>query len=305
MFDRRKTPARPLIEIDKEKLEQLGNQKLYVLFLQDNWKQLSRKSRLALLQEVENRRAAADGREPARLVIGEDESFRNNPGLMGSYHPGTKEIMVNYRFLDGDSGLHSGMSALGTVLHEGRHAFQFDSMDKNDGRIPAQVLKEWFSSKAMYFSSGGSTTQERIKNFSLYQLQPIEMDARRFSRKHLIQVYMDMRSSGIPTDDIQNEITRALQIEIGLIQNVRNVLTLEDIDKAEREVLDAMREEYPDMDLEGLTLFDSARMILKADNLSSIRDYLNLINEMDRIEDAKLNRIRDQKLISIRDRKKL
>ena len=116
---------------------------------------------------------------------------------------------------------------------------------------------------------------------------------------------MDMRSSGIPTDDIQNEITRALQIEVGLIQNVRNVLTLEDIDKAEREVLDAMREVYPDMDLEGLTLFDNARMILKAGNLSSINDYLNLINEMDRIEEAKLNRIRDQKLISIRDRKKL
>lgn len=79
-------------------------------FKTSNWQKCSEKEKMGILQEFENRNAAASGIEPAEVFSLDD------PGLLGNYNGESNRIGVN---LD-----TSSYETLDSLVHEGNHAFQ-------------------------------------------------------------------------------------------------------------------------------------------------------------------------------------
>ena len=86
----------------------------------DNWGNLSDENKVACLQEVENRNAAAQGREAATVV-----SY-SSAGCYGEYDKASNTIYVNMDCC-------SSFESLDTVIHEGNHAYQEYCIDNNVG----------------------------------------------------------------------------------------------------------------------------------------------------------------------------
>ncbi len=79
-------------------------------FRSENWKNYSDKEKQGILQEFENRNAAAQGREPSEVyILGEN-------GPLGSYNAEKNRIGIA---LDASS-----YEALDSIVHEGNHAYQ-------------------------------------------------------------------------------------------------------------------------------------------------------------------------------------
>ena len=298
MFGKMKGPASlALTDISK-----LSDAELYGHFADDSWNLYDKADRLRLLQEVENRRAKIDGRPPVAI-----RGAQIPPNYMGAYcEPtiaGTKQkiIILNDLFLGNNSlTYHSGMQALETVLHEGRHANQHYVKDNCPDRIARQVLHEWISSDAYYFSTKNPLSGKLAgKEFLLYTLQSIEMDARRFARRQLIQIYDHLAAQGKDTRRIVSIIQSCRQREIELIDSVRSTLDEDDIREAERIVFDRMKETHPDIDTSNLRLFDNARLILKLFKTRPDLDYDDVIDRLDRIADAKLDRLPEEEIAKI------
>lgn len=283
------------LRLDPDKLAQLTDEQLYLLFSEDNWAKIDKSSRLAALQEVENRRAKLDGRKPIPVLEGKSESFIKKPGLMGGFSPSQKVIYINYRFLEGNSAHHSPANALDTVIHEGRHAYQDDVINNNPDRVVRQILDEWRSSEAKYFRGCSDETAPRevyLREAAIYMMQSIEIDARRAARQELYWAAEAMEAQGVDTRDIISQIDRNLSEEINFLMLVQNYLTDSMIDELEQEVLKAMREKYPGEDFSKLRLFDHARLILRA---PKITDYdakaVSIVRILDFYEQNKLKGI--------------
>lgn len=285
MFNRKKGKN----VLTPEQLKAMNQDNLYLLFNQDKWTSFTESSRLALLQEVENRRAAADGRKPVKIHIGDKKQFED-PGALGYYNDNNKEIHINYRYFSGNSPWHSGAGALSVVLHEGRHAYQHFRLDNGVKDDSAQVLKEWLSARISYVSPGFSE-----ESIALYGLQSIEDDARRFARREIQRILNNMLIRGINCQSFLTEYRNLLQEETNFILMIRENLTIEDIDCLEKLFIQDMKEQFPNLNIRDLSLFDNAKLILKA-KLDNYDDLTLLLDKLDKIADEKLNQIQSKKL---------
>ena len=300
MFGRKKN-KQPVgqVVVDQATLRQLSERELYRYFLQETWRTLSKESRIALVQEIENRRAAIDGRPPIPVVEGNDERFRKSAGLMGGYTDAEKVIRLTYRFFEDDHAYYNGLHALRTVLHEGRHAYQHFVTENRPEAVTDIILKEWLSSQARYYSTAmlPKTASEalRRKIYSIYRLQQIEMDARRFARRQMIDIARMMGVNGQITPEFMRNIEDDLQEELGVMQECRMWLTIEEIDFVESQILDSMRKRFPDLKIDGLHLFDHARKILLRPRLDTVKEKLELLMELDADADRKMDANMDQK----------
>lgn len=80
-------------------------------FKSDEWCQLSEENRVAVIQEIENRNALEQGREPATIVSMSSE------GVYGSYNGTSNCIQINVSDF-------SSYETLDTYVHESNHAYQ-------------------------------------------------------------------------------------------------------------------------------------------------------------------------------------
>lgn len=286
MFGRKKKGSMKLTAKD---LVSISQDDLYVLFTEEKWNNLTSESRLAILQEMENRRAAADGRRPAQVCIGDKEDF-DEPGSLGFYADQAQEIHLNYRYFSDESPLHSGAGALSVLLHEGRHAFQHFRVQSGITDQSAEILKEWLSSEKYYLSPDASEL-----GMALYGLQSIEDDARRFSRRELQRIIHNLMLRGINCRSFVREYQEALQEEHRLILLIRSSLTIETLNKHENMILLTISKMYPKLNLRNLRLFDNARLILQA-KLDHFDDLTNLLDQLDKLADEKLNKIQEERL---------
>ena len=102
---------------------------LFLQFTDARWDRMDREQRLSTMQEMENLVAAQQGRSPRTVKIfvpNEKINERNTNG----YFQGDS-IYMNPAFFTGKASRipgigKSGMMALNTLLHEGRHAWQWD-----------------------------------------------------------------------------------------------------------------------------------------------------------------------------------
>lgn len=273
-------------------LKNFNQDSLYVLFTEDRWNAMDDNSRLAVLQEVENRQAAAYGRRPYKIRIGSKEEF-SSPGLCGYCSAYLKEIHLNYRYFSGVPYFYGGPSALETLIHEGRHAYQHFCTENGISDNSPDILKEWLSSSARYFNGG-----------AIYALQAIEEDARRFARREMQKIMNNLLLRGIEDRNFILQYQDQLQTEDYFIREAREHLTIKDLDDYENLILNDMKKRYPNLDIRDLHLFDSARLILQA-KLDTTDDLIRLLDKLDQIADKKLDQIREKKLNYIQDMNKL
>lgn len=293
---------KPGVMLDPAALARLSDTQLHLLFTRDKWAALGRESRLAALQEVENRRAKLDGRQPLPILEGAGAEFEN-PHLYGVYAREDNAIYINPRFLKG-SAHHRPAAALETILHEGRHALQEDAVSRRPELVAEQVLNEWRSSRALYFGSADSSAPPliQLKLMTVYQMQSIEIDARRFARRELFRIYSSLKAQGQDTRDIRAQLEQSYAMEARFIDRIQKLLTAQEIDALEKMVLEAMARRFPKMELGNLRLFDHARMALTLPPICTLENPLQLIDELDRYEEKKLDRVNEEPLNQLEDR---
>ncbi len=272
------------ITITAKELASMSQDKIYQVFTADNWKMLDESSRLAALQEIENRRAKIDGRPPIPILKGSKKEFKE-PELFGGFDPADHVIRLNYRFLEGSSPMHTGVGALSTLLHEGRHAYQDHLVNQGVISESPDILKEWLTSTSIYIPPEVDAL--------LYNMQSIEDDARRFARRELQGIINNLLLYGIADASYLNEFRNMLQWESQVIDAIQQFLTIKDLDEIEEMLISEMQNRYPDLDLKNLQLFETARLIINT-KISSADDLIHLLDETDKIADAQLSKIRNQ-----------
>ena len=88
-----------------------SNNKLLDSFKSDNWSQMKENDRVGVIQELENRTAAEQGREPAEVVSS------SRVTSYGSYNSTTNQMNINVSNF-------SSYETLDTFAHESNHAYQ-------------------------------------------------------------------------------------------------------------------------------------------------------------------------------------
>ena len=136
----------------------------------DNWEGLTFDERLQVLQEIENQAAALGGRAPLQ-VTAHDYGEQGSIFTAGQMSWNTKEILINEKILKQNS-LQAEGNVLDTVLHEGRHAYQFSNLYEKRTEPSNEKYQSWVMNQKT-----GYLTCERF-GFERYSMQPLELDAR-------------------------------------------------------------------------------------------------------------------------------
>lgn len=144
-------------------------------FKTDNWKNLSPSERRESLQYLENKMAEEAGRKPRRIQV--DKKLK--PGECGYYDDSVLKrgnIYINEDYLYSNDRAKQ-YDAMDTVIHEGRHAYQYDCVN---GRIKHSendaTLTSWGKNVEEYNPFAKDKT-----SYSYYRFQPIEDDANNYA----------------------------------------------------------------------------------------------------------------------------
>lgn len=268
-------------------LANMSDKELLLLFHSRNWVRMNQKLRLCALQEIENRRALADGRPALKLYI-DPHMDANTYGGHCTTADGQEYIVLNPRFLTGGRlSAFTGALALGTILHEGRHAFQHHAIQDNFQNVPVEQKIDWTAVMAEF---GGVYTS---KHPVIYFIQSIEMDARRFARRKLMEVHRMFKNMGLEDRSFAAQLQKDLVLEAIVISRVRQHLTLDSINQYEKMVLDHLKKTRPDLDLTNLRPFEHVRFILQH---PEIKDPMEMLACLDKMADAKFGVQTDKQL---------
>lgn len=125
-------PHQKEIQDYKKQLQAVTNDTLLSNFRSDSWEKINdADKRIALLQEVENRNAADQGREPC--TVKKLESLTTDYGV---YSGRSRTISVNINDqLVSNRGIinNSSYEVLDTIYHEGEHAYQDKCIETKTG----------------------------------------------------------------------------------------------------------------------------------------------------------------------------
>ena len=152
------TDAQVLTELQME--EAIGSLQQVEGLQPEVWGQLDETERLQVLQDVENRMAAIQGRPPVSIKAEPME-----PGVYGGYVRG-EGIILGQEHLTSDD-IHE---ITDTIVHEGRHAYQDYAVQTPDFLADVELVELWRDNWNNYL-----TAEEYGQE--LYALQPIEADA--------------------------------------------------------------------------------------------------------------------------------
>ena len=184
----------------KTKFSGRKEEAFYRLFDDESWAGFDEQERLELLQELECRMAVSENRHPVRVVA---ESM-GSIGSHGYYNSGSDVIHINCLLLQNKKipGVSDGQrmaSALDTVIHEGRHAFQHAVIkgEVDCAGVTDDIRQRWLINYLIY-SKGGTpveSVEEYYKKFSFYAFQPVERDAREFAGRKMAELYQKVKSA--------------------------------------------------------------------------------------------------------------
>jgi len=129
------------------------------------WANLNRDQKLTAIQKFEDMHAAATGRPPLQVVP------YDNPPWRGTFDPSSKQLKINDYLLDPNAPPDQ---IVNTLSHEGRHAFQFQTVEDPLSYHDPQEALRWKENIA----PGNYVRYEN--NPYGYFSQSIERDARGF-----------------------------------------------------------------------------------------------------------------------------
>ena len=145
---------------------------VYNSFKLKNWLKYSQGKRQRIIERVEAKQAKKLRRPVLPVVVNIDP---NCPYFGMFENSANRQILhINIKLLS-EPALR--FHALETVLHEGRHAYQYNIIKNNKIRFFEFKKKKWRQNYAGYISSA----EDKL----FYGMQPIERDAQRYSIKKL------------------------------------------------------------------------------------------------------------------------
>ena len=116
---------------------------LVALFGQESWKALDAERRLNALRQLEAQTARMSGRTPLDVRVMPEKA--GSGGMLGYYDHSRRSMFLHPRYLQSGGlnlGDYSAAAAIRTVLHEGRHGFQWISVAGGSDRVPQDTLLE-------------------------------------------------------------------------------------------------------------------------------------------------------------------
>lgn len=136
-----------------------------------NWKEMSVEERVAVIQEAEIKIAEIEHRPPCPIVLEPMGEL-----TFGNFSFADKTIILNSDYLESNS-FNDYKETLGTLIHEGRHAYQDYNMNERQVHPRGGIVDNWqFNGYDM-----GYLDCETF-GFELYSSQPLEADATAFAR---------------------------------------------------------------------------------------------------------------------------
>lgn len=150
----------------------------------DNWEKLTLDERLEALQSIENKAASLSGRDPLQ-VVAVDLGGPDRQGVMtqGQMNWASRQIEMNVHLLKQDS-LTSLRECTDTILHEGRHAYQWSNLYVRRTEPNDELYNSW----RMNILETGYLSCDRF-GFQRYSMQPVELDARVFAADTRANLY--------------------------------------------------------------------------------------------------------------------
>ncbi len=124
-----------------------------------------------LAGDIEGRIAPIQGREPASIGIHIESKRADEYYTFGWYDRKENTIMIGYLLFE----LNDPHEALSTVIHEGRHAYQWKCVNDNGVHSRHAEAERWKAEFEDYIKPEES--------YELYHNQAIECDARDYTRR--------------------------------------------------------------------------------------------------------------------------
>lgn len=151
------------VELSAEAIEQIEGTKF------EEWKELSVDERVGVLQQIEKEVSKIACRPSCKVnarSLGE--------GTYGYFDPETGEITVNTDYLT--SNYEDYTESIDTIIHEGRHAYQNYNIYEEQVHPSKGDIHNWYLNELEY-----GYQDVKTYGFKLYELQPVEADARKFA----------------------------------------------------------------------------------------------------------------------------
>lgn len=155
---------------------------IYNKFKFKNWIKYSPGKRQKILEALEHKQAKKLKREELPVVINSDPNW-NCYGMFTSDEKNNKNLVLSINLITRPELRYH---ALETILHEGRHAYQYEQITKKHIGIFNLKAKRWRDNYGGYITSA----QDRL----FYSLQPIERDAQKYSIKQMEKLNFKYRN---------------------------------------------------------------------------------------------------------------
>ena len=163
---------------DGPSLSELSHEDFMNQFQFENWSGLERWQKIDVLQEHENRLAALDGREPAKVSF-----FANEEGNNGVYFGGSNSIRI------GESALDSPSMSFFALEHEDEHAHQNEWLKTPDAEGEDNFSKTMMRAEQFSDQQGGYPNYVDAKgpDREFYNTQSSELDSNNKAARALFE----------------------------------------------------------------------------------------------------------------------
>lgn len=145
-------------------------------YLRTTWERASVEKRQEMLEQFYNEvQEILDTHVEGINFVPMVDQATNMPNMTtrGFYDPASNTISVNNYILERDNSY----LLFNTVIHEMRHAYQWETIDDPSSHIVSKItLEEWIENRTHYISFNGN-------NYIDYISQPVEFDAESFAKQ--------------------------------------------------------------------------------------------------------------------------
>lgn len=157
-----------------------------------SWSEMNIQQREQVLQQVENFAALQENRPAAVFRLDYAMKFEKR----GYYDTDANMIVQNIRCIEDDNP----DIAVKNVLHEGRHAYQYDCImhPERHTEVKETQIAEWREGFQNYVST------DVKKDYQAYFMQTVEKDARKFANKYY-KSYLNGHVLKIAVKKLQNQ----------------------------------------------------------------------------------------------------
>lgn len=155
-------------------------------FKKHKWVKLNTQKRLKVYNALEAKFAKKQHREALSVVIHPDSNWQ----CLGMFtvKGGDKRITLHENLLIDTKMRFHGME---TILHEGRHAYQFETIQK---KLP------WYAFRAKRWQKNWMGYVPSAENSTIYNNQAVERDAQKYAFRQMLKVARKYQSD----PDFQN-----------------------------------------------------------------------------------------------------